>query len=68
LPALPKAWPNGKIKGLKARGNVEIDIEWANGKLKHVTLCKRGDAMPKIRIASEKGYVNPDKDPRITIE
>ncbi|TCC89082.1 glycoside hydrolase family 95 protein [Pedobacter frigiditerrae] len=33
LPALPDAWPNGKIKGIKARGNFEIDITWEKGKL-----------------------------------
>ncbi|MGB6742327.1 MAG: glycoside hydrolase family 95 protein [Terracidiphilus sp.] len=38
LPALPAAWPAGSFRGLRARGAVEIDLAWRNGKATAATL------------------------------
>jgi alpha-L-fucosidase 2 len=49
LPALPKAWPTGKVTGLRARGNLEVDIQWQDGKLVQATLHPKQDGTFKVR-------------------
>jgi alpha-L-fucosidase 2 len=49
LPALPSAWRSGKVRGLRARGNVEVNLEWAEGRAKQVTLHPRISGEQRLR-------------------
>jgi len=55
LPALPSAFPTGSVTGLRARGGVDVAIQWKNGKLERAVLTAREDKAVKVRYAgSEK--------------
>ena len=38
LPALPDAWPNGEVRGLRARGGFGVDIKWSDGRLEDASV------------------------------
>ena len=49
LPALPKAWSEGSVSGLKARGAFTVDMEWKEGKLKLAVIKSANDGTCVIR-------------------
>jgi len=62
LPALPAAWAEGSVKGLRARGGVEVDLAWKDGRLTSATLrpelreaCRVSYQGRKIELSLKKG-------------
>jgi alpha-L-fucosidase 2 len=53
LPALPSAWPSGRVRGLRARGGVEVDIDWSGGALTEARLTARQAKTVRVRIGSK---------------
>lgn len=49
LPALPSVWNNGEVKGLRGRGNYEVNIQWSDLKLKTATIHSNNQGLCKIR-------------------
>jgi len=49
LPALPKEWHTGNVRGLKVRGGFEIDMAWKNGKLIKAIIYSKNGGNCRIR-------------------
>ncbi|MCD7963826.1 MAG: glycoside hydrolase family 95 protein [Rikenellaceae bacterium] len=61
LPALPTDWHSGKVSGLRARGNYEIDMEWNDGELVSATIKSFCGNTPMIRVKGEEINIINDK-------
>ena len=49
LPALPTAWPEGQVWGLRARGGVVVGIRWQEGRVSEVCLDIPSERMVTLR-------------------
>lgn len=49
LPAIPETWQDGSVKGLKARGNYTVDMEWNKGQLSEATILSNIGGKLRIR-------------------
>lgn len=50
LPSLPDAWPKGHVRGLRARGGFELEMDWMNGRFKQANLLSLEGRECRIRV------------------
>ena len=58
LPALPKEWPAGEIKGIKARGNYEINLVWNNGKVSKASITSKNAGNLTVKYNGKQKALN----------
>ena len=65
LPALPTAWPDGVVRGIRARGAVSVDMAWRARKVHWLELrgpangsvnLRRGEALETVRLDGRGKY------------
>ena len=68
LPALPKAWPNGEIKGLRARGGFTVDMSWTNNKLVSATVTSKAGLPLKVKYNNNVIERDTEKGEVVTLD
>ncbi|NRF93298.1 hypothetical protein HQN89_20210 [Paenibacillus frigoriresistens] len=49
LPALPSAWSEGEVSGLRGRGGYVVNLKWNDGKLSEAIVCAAKDGLCRVR-------------------
>ena len=62
LPALPKAWPNGSVTGLRARGGFLVDIAWKDGKVTSYRIASNDKRKATVRVNGQTRVIQSELD------
>ena len=61
LPALPRAWPTGSVRGLRARGGFTVDIAWKDGRATNYRVASGEPREVTVRVNGETKTMRSDK-------
>jgi alpha-L-fucosidase 2 len=68
LPALPKAWKDGKVTGLMARGGFQVDMEWKNGELTGLQILSKLGNKLELKYGESETSMETRRGQIITLE
>jgi alpha-L-fucosidase 2 len=64
LPALPAAWKEGSVQGLRARGGFDVDLAWSNGRPTHGVIRAHAAGPCRVRVRGDVRVVVDGKQVR----
>ncbi|MBW8735540.1 MAG: glycoside hydrolase family 95 protein, partial [Asticcacaulis sp.] len=67
LPALPRAWAEGAVQGVRARGGVELDLAWSRGRPGRLALRGRPGQPVQLRVGGQPLSLTLDREGRATV-
>lgn len=67
LPALPKEFADGSVKGIKCVGNIAVDITWRNGEMTWFSLLSKMNTSVKVLYKNEDVRYELKKDNQMKI-
>ena len=68
LPALPSAWRDGAVRGLRARGGFTADLTWREGRLRQARIRSANAATCRVRYRDATVDITLDPGGEVTVE